>query len=170
MHEMLCYGSRRAPMHPLSFPLQRYHKKHHLTFSRALRSLHKGMAGKDFNSPDFHHQIEMLFWCSCGSSVNDKPALFFFRAFVNALLVTLHEGYPLCSAPCWVMAGSGKEITPAPSPWRGMPPCISCCSPLTHASLLLCSICLCNSRLASYSAWHGLCQQLQVFRCGYLLV
>lgn len=109
-----------------------------------------------------------LFWCSCGSSVNDKPALFFVRAFVNALLATLHERYPLCSAPRWVTAGSEKEIAPAPSPRRRMPAHISCCFSLTHASLLLCSICLCNSGLAFHSPWHCLCQQLQMFRCGYL--
>lgn len=56
-----------------------------------------------------------LFWHRCGSSVNDQPALFFVRAFVNALSATWHERYPLCSAPRWVMAGSEKEIAPAPS-------------------------------------------------------
>lgn len=109
-----------------------------------------------------------LFWHSCCSSVNDKPGLFFVRAFVNALLATLHEQYPLCSAPRWVTAGSEKEIAPAPSPWRRMPARISCCFPLTHASLLPHSICLCNSGLAFHPAWHCLCQQLQMFRCGYL--
>lgn len=113
----------------------------------------------------FHTQ---LFWHSCGSSVNDKPALFFIRAFVDALLVILHERYPLCSAPCWVMAGSEKEIAPAPSPWRKMPAHINCCFPLTHVSPLPCSICLCNSGLAFHSPWHCLCQQLQMFSCGFL--
>lgn len=56
-----------------------------------------------------------LFWHRCCSSVNDQPALFFVRAFVNALSATWRERYPLCSAPRWVMAGSEKEIASAPS-------------------------------------------------------
>lgn len=109
-----------------------------------------------------------LFRQSCSSWVNDNPALFFIRAFVNALLATSHGRCPLCSAPCWVTAGSEKEIAAAPSPWRKLPACISCCFPLTHASLLARSICLCNSGLAFHPAWHCLCQPLQMFRCGYL--
>lgn len=102
------------------------------------------------------------------SWVSDNPALLFSRAFVNALLAPSHGWCPLCSAPCWVRADSGKEIAPAPWPWRKLPARISCCFPLTHASLLPCSICLCNSGLAFHPAWHCLCQPLQMFRCGYL--
>lgn len=105
-----------------------------------------------------------LFWQSCSPWESENPALFLIRAFADdsaravppVLGTTLGDG--------WLQ----KETAPAPWPQGELPARFSCCFPLTHASLLPRSICLCNSGLASHPAWHCLCQPLQMFRCGYL--